>query len=101
MKKIINGKKYDTDTATMLGSWGYGHQGDFEHVHEELYRKKTGELFIYGYGGPRSKYSQEVSHNSVSGGEDITPVSEEEAKEWVEKHCDADTYEEIFGPVEE
>ena len=38
MKKIINGKRYDTDTAKELGSWSYSHYGDFAYVCETLYR---------------------------------------------------------------
>lgn len=28
MKKIINGKLYNTNTATLIGEGGYSHQGD-------------------------------------------------------------------------
>ena len=40
MKKIINGKKYDTDTASCVGSWdnGYGYS-EFGYFSEALYRK--------------------------------------------------------------
>ncbi len=41
MKKIINGKRYDTDTAKILGSVGYSHPGDFNFWVERLYSKKT------------------------------------------------------------
>ena len=100
MKKIINGKKYDTETAKLCASGGNG-RSDFSRCYEELYRKKTGEYFIYGEGGPMSKYSRSIDQNSWSGGEDILPVTEAEAKEWAEKHCTVEEYEEIFGEVEE
>ena len=100
MKKIINGKKYDTETAKCLAEWGNNVSG-FSYCYEELYKKKTGEFFLYGNGGAMSKYSRSCGDNSWCGGEDITPLTEAEARKWTEKHADADEYEEIFGEVEE
>lgn len=102
MKQIINGKKYDTKTATFLGDYqNTWDRGDFHHYSEELYRKRTGEYFLYGEGGPMSHYSRQTAMNEWSGGERITPLTEDEAREWAEKHLDADDYEEIFGEVDE
>ena len=58
MKKIINGRLYDTDTAILIGYWdnGYG-AGDFHKCYEELYRKKNGEFFLYGSGGAMTVYA--------------------------------------------
>ncbi len=101
MKKIIRGKKYDTDTAELVGEYQYSNPRDFHYVYEELYRKRTGEYFLYGTGGPMSKYSESVGQNEWSGGEAITPLDLNDAKDWVEKNCDADKYEELFGTVED
>lgn len=101
MKQIINGKKYDTGTAEKVGSWSNCCScRDFSSCTEELYRKRTGEYFLYGSGGPMSKYSQSYG-NTTSGGEKIIPMTEAEARKWAEKHLDGDEYEEIFGEVEE
>lgn len=101
MKKIINGKRYDTETAKLIGSDGYSNPSDFDYWSEDLYQKKTGEFFLYGEGGARTKYAQAIDSNSWCGGERIMPLSYDEAREWVEHHLDADTYEEVFGPVAE
>lgn len=98
MKKIINGKKYDTDTAQSVGQWDNGRYTDFSFVSEELYRKKTGEFFIHGEGGPMSKYAEHAGNTTCSG-EQIHPISWEAAREWVEEHLDVDTYEKFFGEV--
>ena len=47
MKKIINGRLYDTGTAKEIGCYenGYG-AGDFRYYYESLYRKRTGEYFL-------------------------------------------------------
>ncbi|MBQ9291475.1 MAG: hypothetical protein IJ210_15310 [Clostridia bacterium] len=102
MKKIIKGKVYDTETAKKLGC--YENMQDvrnFNHFEEELYRKKTGEFFLYGHGGPASKYSQRVEQNTWSGGEDIIPLDFDNARAWAEENLDADEYEYIFGAVSE
>lgn len=106
MKKIIrNGdqwRRYDTETAKEVGSWSNGlSYRDFTHVKETLYRKKTGEFFLYGCGGPNTHYRRRVGSNEWSGGEDIRPLTIEEAKEWAASRLDGDEFEDIFGPVEE
>lgn len=102
MKKIINGRRYDTNTAKELAYWQNMYDvRNFSHYSETLYRKNTGEYFLYGEGGPSSKYSRTVGTNEWSGGERIMPLSLEEAKKWAEEHLEGDEYEEIFGAVEE
>ena len=102
MKKIIAGKKYDTETAKALGEYwnGFGFN-DFAYVSETLYLKRTGEFFLHGVGGASSKYSQRIGNNSYCSGERIIPLSEAEAREWAEEHLECDEYEKIFGEVEE
>lgn len=99
MKKIINRKRYDTKTAQELCC--YRHGEGFSLVEEILYRKRTGEYFLYAYGGPMTKYAVYESCSTVRGGEEIRPLTEDEAHDWAEMHIDGDKYEEIFGEVEE
>lgn len=101
MKKVINGKVYDTKTAERVAEWDNGYPvNDFHHVDEELYRKKTGEFFTCGSGGPLTQYA-EWHGNSGSGGERIIPLAYEEATKWAEEKLDGDDYENIFGEVSE
>lgn len=102
MKKVIEGKLYNTETAEELASWHNGcSYNDFNYCREVLYRTKKGNYFIYGEGGAMSKYSRFCGNNSWDGGDDIVPLTIEEAKEWAETHCSADNYCEIFGKPEE
>ena len=102
MKKIINGKLYDTTTAREVASCYHGEgPRDFRYYSEALYRKRTGEYFLAGEGGPMSKYAKSAGQNSWTGGEGITPLSYSEATEWAEHEMDADDYEAEFGPVSE
>ncbi len=102
MKKIIKAKLYDTDTAKHIGEWSNNHSyGDFSYCQENLYLKKTGEYFLFGKGGPMSKYRTSCGDNSWSGGSTIIPLSYEAARKWAEEQLTADEYEGIFGEVPE
>lgn len=101
MKKIINGKKYDTETASEIWCYWNGLSiTDFHYKKERLYKKKTGEFFLYGEGGGLSGYARHYG-DGWGFGEKIIPLTENEAKEWAEEHLDGDDYEKIFGEVEE
>lgn len=102
MKKIINGKKYNTETAKEIArSESNYFPSDFYWYRETLYQKKTGEYFLHGGGNAMSKYSLSVGGNGRVGDERIIPLSEEEAIEFAEKNLDVDEFEKIFGEVEE
>lgn len=102
MRKIINSKLYDTDTAKELGSWSNGGGwSDFSHMCETLYRKRTGEFFLHGEGGPMTKYAESTGQNSWSGGEKIIPLTIASARKWAEENLTADEYADIFGMPDE
>lgn len=102
MKKIINGKVYDTNTAELLGTYSSPESvTDFSHFEESLYRKRTGEFFLFGQGGPSSRYAAQVGQNNWSSGSKILPLTWDGARFWVEHHLEAEDYEKIFGPVAE
>lgn len=101
MNKVIRGKRYDTKTAQVVGH-DYGNPvRDFSHWAETLYKKKTGEFFLYGKGGAASKYRERTTDGMWCGGEKIMPLTLKEAQAWAEEHMDGDEYEKIFGLVEE
>lgn len=102
MKKIINGRMYNTETAKIVGEWsnGKGYR-DFGWCHENLHKKKTGEFFIHGESGPAGKYCHACPTGGYDEGEAIVPLTEEEAREWAEAKLGADEYTEIFGEVDE
>lgn len=72
MKKKINGKLCDTDTAKNLAFRYVGEFGQEHGYEEQLFVTKTGQHFIYGVGGPDSPYPQPA----------INALTEEEAEEW-------------------
>lgn len=102
MKKIINGKSYNTESAELVAEWSNNlTYRDFGWVREKFYRKRTGEYFLYGAGGPNSRYAEASGSNSWSSGERIMPLTYKEATKWAEDHLDGDEYESIFGAVVE
>lgn len=101
MKKIINGRLYDTETAKCIAYYEYGRQGDFEGYSETMYRKKNGEFFMHGEGSCMSKYAVQVDSNTVSGSVAIIPMDEYEVKEWMEEYATAEEYIAVFGEPEE
>lgn len=98
MKKIINGRLYDTETAKEIGTYSNGYTG-IQRCVEVLYQKKTGEFFLNGYGGAMSKYSERCD-GGWSGNDVIIPFSESEAKQWVEKNLSANKYLELWAAEE-
>lgn len=75
-------------------------QDQVQRLVDDLYRKRNGEYFLHGQGHALTKWA--CSYGDMSGwGEEIVPMTEEEAREWAEKHLDGEEYEEIFGAIEE
>lgn len=102
MKKIIKNRMYDTDTARYVGRWDNDcYTTDFDYCAETLYQKRTGEYFIEGEGGARSKYSV-ADGNGWCGSTQLVPVSYDTARQWAEEHLSADEYIAEFGePAED
>ena len=102
MKKVINGKLYNTETAKKIGEWDNGIYGnDFSRCEETLYLTKSGAYFLHGDGGPMSKYSESHGNNSWGGGSLIQPMSPQAAREWAEENLDGDDYISAFGEPDE
>lgn len=101
MRKIIDGRTYNTATSKLVGEWSNGENtSDFNYCEEYLYINTKGAYFIHGAGGGYSKYATIVGHNR-GWGERIIPLTLIEAQDWAEERLDADEYEKEFGGVEE
>lgn len=101
MNKIIKGKKYNTDTAKKIAHIDNERSlTDFEFWEETLYRKKNFEYFLHCYGNANSKYGVWRGNNGGAG-EEIKPLSFEQAKAWAEDNLTAEEFEKEFGEVDE
>ena len=102
MNKIINGKKYSTETAKLIATHSNNLMAnDFQFFAETLYLKKTGEYFLFGEGHGMSEYGEMKGNGGMGWGEIIKPFSENSAKNWAEKNLSGEEFEEIFGEVQE
>lgn len=100
-RKIINGRTYNTETSKRIGIWNNNiPANDFGYCREILYKNTKGAYFIYGEGGAMSKYAT-VRGDNRGWGEEIVPITAEEAAKWAEEHIDAEDYETEFGSPEE
>ena len=97
MKRIINRKSYDTETAEFVASWDNGpDRGNFRWCAEKLCVTAHGAYFLHGKGGPMSPYSRALGLNSWTGGEDIVPLTRDEAIGWLERTLNTDAIEAEF-----
>lgn len=102
MQQIIQGKKYNTETARFIAAYEPADTaGTFRHYEEGLYLKRNGEFFLAGRGGPSSRYAEKVGQNEWGGGRRIVPVSIETARAWCERVLSVEEYEDLFGEVAE
>jgi hypothetical protein len=105
MRKIINGKRYDTSKAVEVGEYNNIGEGadsvtDFKFWSATLYRTpRSGQYFLHGEGGPMSRFSQSAGQNSWTGGSDIIPMTKQEAMEWAEQYLSPSKTEAEFSDL--
>lgn len=80
MKRIINGRRYDTEKAEKIGT--YSHPQGL--LVAGLYRKRSGEYFL---------------HMVDSTGGTLTPMSQAAAALWAKKMLNRADFAAAFGPV--
>lgn len=88
MKKVINGKMYNTETAKEIFDENVNFNWNATR-YSVLYKKKNGEFFMVNY----TRWQNERNV--------LYPVTEAEAKKFIADEADGDLYEEVFGTVEE
>ena len=99
MKRIIDGKRYDTETAekvAWVGSWSGISRSDNTYWDAGLYRTPRGRWFLAGHGGPASLFGQPVG-NWTEGGSGIAPISEGEALRYLEHAGNIEALEQFFA----
>ena len=76
MKAVIEGLRYDTETAKLVASHSYGYTTDHGYADEDLYRTRNGRWFLAGKGGPASRYAESADGSGWIGGKGIVPITE-------------------------
>ena len=96
MRAIIDGKRYDTDTATCVaGYWNGLGKSDFRCLEEDLYRTPKGAWFLAGKGGALTAYAKPWG-DGTTGGEAIRPLADDEARRWLEARNEVEAIEAHF-----
>jgi len=107
MKAVINGVRYDTAKAALIGeadNLGRGVESvtDFKYWSAGLYRTpRSGRYFLAGEGGPMTRFSRSTGNNSWAGGAKIIPLDEEDALAWAEENLPAEVIERHFAGIED
>ena len=78
MKKILCGKEYDTENATLVLKHTEGVFGDAAGYEETLFKTQDGLYFLYVNGGPDSPHPKEG----------LSRMSAKRAEEWLSMHID-------------
>ncbi len=100
MKAIIEGKRFDTETAVEIGNHENGMRSDFSWWDATLYRTpRAGRYFLAGEGGPMTQFGRNTEDGMRGYGERIIPMEKSEALEWAEQHLDAEIIEEEFADM--
>jgi len=100
MKKIINGKTYNTETADFIEEASANCAcNDFEYFEESLYKTKKGAWFMYGSGNAASKYSEPGFTGGSQSGDRMFVLSPSGAFNWLEKNEHFSEIEEHFSDI--
>lgn len=103
MRQVIDGKAYNTDTATRLHEWDNGREyRDFRFRSKTLYRTPKGAYFLVHEGGAMTDMAKQVESNSWSGSSSIEVISLHDTLRFLESHDGSDVIlREFADQVEE
>jgi len=96
MRKVIDGKRYDTEAAELIYVWNNGRYGDFRFRSKSLYRTRNGAWFFYHAGGPVTDMAVSVGNNGYGGSETIEPIDDDDAYGFLQAHSDDSDAEELI-----
>ena len=102
MKQIINGKTYNTETATYIceASGGGQHHTDNGYWEENLFVTSKGAYFLLCKGGAMSMYGEDRA-GSFSASKLLKALTRDEAITWAERRAiDPDQLPEDLQPEE-
>ena len=86
IRKVINGKAYDTTTAERVALIEFKNLGrsDFHWERTDIYKTEKGQWFIAGEGGACSSWSSRDPDGGANEGYGITLLDPDEAREMLE-----------------
>ncbi len=96
MKRIIEKKVYNTETATMVATTSFGYSNGFSSFTETLYRTAKENYFLQYRGGPLSKYGVNEGREGTRGDSGIIVLSDDQAFEWLVSAKESELAAELF-----
>ena len=98
MLRIINGNRYNTETAELLCDISQGDYStnDFKHDDTYLYVTPKGSFFIAGSGGALSRWARSVG-NGRTGGAGLEVIDKSDARELLEQYGTSEQTEKYFA----
>ena len=102
MKIIMEGLRYDTDTAEEVASYNNGYcPADFNYIYRTLYRTERGNWFCVNKGGANTAYAESYG-DSRSEGTRVEPMGDPDAYDLLEQWGATDALEKYFsGEIED
>lgn len=84
MKKVIEGKVYSTESSTLIHEENFSEQEDHPHPFvQQMYRTRLGKFFLVH----RNEEFFNGNIDDVDRQDRIIPLTQEQAVNWMEKHC--------------
>lgn len=100
MIRVLNGKRYNTATATKVcncGSHSGTSSGDFSWHDTALYVTAKGTWFLAGSGGALSMWARPYGQSGRMGGAGVFPLTRQEALEELETRGETEAIEKHFA----
>lgn len=102
LKSIVEGEIYDTKTATEVAVFEHYPGDNYYLLEEHLYQNKNGKFFLTAAGMGGTPYGYKEYHNGeYVRGHVLLPLTDEQAKKWLELRELVDEFIEIFGCPDE
>jgi hypothetical protein len=98
MQRVIDGKRYNTETATLVCGIDTGEsRSDFRWEDTALYVTTRGAWFLAGEGHALSRWARAIPGGGSGPGEGIEPVDANHARGLLERHGRPSDIEKYFG----
>lgn len=95
--RVVDGKRYDTDTARHLCHIRCTETGgDFGWENTDLYVTKKGTYFLAGEGNASSRWGQRAIGGGSIPGVGVKPIAADEARHMLEQEDETFLIEELF-----
>ncbi len=87
MRKVVKGKVVDTERMQKLAEVRFGNLTAYIYVWESLFYDPDSKLlYLYGRGGPASRYAEPVGIDQWSEGEKLLRLTKGLALQWLEEN---------------